>query len=217
MKTSQYVRQLRSIEAADNNVIREWWMFGLRLLRDPEVMAASGASLKHGVAEQLIAAAGKDDRGRPRLSAQKIQRALRCARAYGTESQIRRAATDFDGWYELVDAGFPAYEPEDGEPLADHRTDLERKHDRAHALADLIGEQGALFPVDRFEPSEATLKDLLEYTTEMAELTARFARRDAERREYVEKLIDANDGDLSVTWDAAHERVYGESISDGAA
>lgn len=217
MKTSQYVRQLRSIEAADNNVIREWWMFGLRLLRDSESISSSGASLKHGVAEQLIAAAGKDDQGRPRLSAQKIQRALQCARAYGTESQIHHAVTDFESWRDLVAAGFPVYEPEEGEPLADHRTDLERKHDRAHALADLIGEQGALFPVDRFEPTQATLKDLAEYATEMAELTARFARRDAERREYVEKLIDASNGDLSVTWDAAHERAYGEPMSDGAA
>lgn len=216
MKTTQYVRQLSHIEAADSNLIREWWMFGLRLLRDAEVMSPSGVSLRHGVAERLVAAAGTDSKGRPRLSPQKIQRALRCARIYQTESQIRRAATDFSGWYELVDAGFPAYEAEEGEAPADHRTEAERKRDRARALADVLGEQGALFPLDDFEPTTTTLKELAEYTSEMAELTARFHRRDEQRRTYLESLIVAADGDLSVSWQDAHEHAFGGPV-DGAA
>jgi hypothetical protein len=217
VKTTQYVRQLSHIEAADSNLIREWWMFGLRLLRDPEVMSPSGVSLKHGVAERLISAAGVDSKGRPRLSAQKIQRALRCARLYRTESQIRRAATDFTGWYELVDAGFPPYEAEEGEAPADHRTEAERKRDRARALADVLGEQGSLFPLDDFEPSTTTLKVLAEYAAEMAELTSRFARRDEQRRDYLAQLIEAAGGDLSAAWRDAHERAFGEAVSAGAA
>ncbi|RKN45231.1 hypothetical protein [Micromonospora endolithica] len=207
MKTTQYVRQLKAIEAADNNLIREWWLWGLRLLRDPESISPSGASLRHGVAERLIAAAGKDAKGRPRLSVQKIQRALRCARAYPTESQIRRAATDFDGWYDLVDAGFPPYEAEEGEPPADHRNDAERQRDRARALAELAGDQGALFALSDFEPLTTTLKELTAYAAEMAELTERFAARDRKRQAYLSALIEAAGGDLSMTWQDAHDRL----------
>lgn len=217
MKTSQYIRQLSNIEAADSNLIREWWMFGLRLLRDPDSIAPSGASLKHGVAERLIAAAGNDSKGRPRLSAQKIQRALQCARTYPTETQIRHAVTDFESWRDLVAAGFPPSEAEDGELPADHRTDAERKHDRARALAEVFGDQGTLFPLADFEPVTTTLKELAEYASEMAELTARFHRRDEARREYLGSLVEATAGDLSVTWQDAHFRAFGEPVLDGAA
>lgn len=215
MKTTQYVRQLRNIEAGDANLIREWWMFGLRLLRDPESMSPSGASLRHGVTEQLVAVAGKTTQGKPRLSAQKIQRAIRCARAYPTESQIRRAATDFGGWYDLVDAGFPPYEAEEGEAPADHRTDAERARDRAKALASLSepgGEQGVLFPLDTFEPTMATLKELHEYAEQQEAITARFVAHGQRRRAYLENLTAAVDGDLNATWQTAHERMLAGRI-----
>lgn len=207
MKTSQYVRQLKAIEAADANVIHEWWMFGLRLLRDPESMSPTGMSLRHGETEKLIAAAGLDSKRRPRLSAQKIQRALRCARAYQTESQIRRAATDFNSWSELVDVGFPPYPAEEGEPAADHRTERERDQDHARALVDLVGEQSALFPLRDFEPIVTTLKDLQEYTAQQEELTARFVAHGKKRRDYLNRLIAAAGNDLSVTWREAHDRL----------
>lgn len=207
MKTTQYVRQLRAIEAADANLVHEWWMFGLRLLRDSESMAPSGLSLRHGAAEKLIAAAGKNSKNRPRLSVQKIQRALRCARAYPTESQMRRAATDFGDWYDLVDAAFPPYEAAEGEPLADHRTEAERARDRARALADHIGNQGALFPLADFEPVTTTLKELHEYAEQQEDITARFVAHGQKRREYLDRLTKAADGDLSLTWHDAHERL----------
>jgi hypothetical protein len=174
MKTTQYVRQLKAIEAAEASGIRERWLFGLRFLRDPEVMAPSGKSLRHGAAEKLIAAAGLNSKGKRRLSEQEIQRCIRCARAYPTESQIRRAATDFDSWWDLVDAGFPPYEAPEGEPPADHRTEAERRTDLARALAaagEMNSDQLALFPLDRFEPAVATLKEISDYAADMAELT----------------------------------------------
>ncbi len=207
MKTTQHLRQLKAVEAADTNLIREWWMFGLRLLRDQEIMSPSGLSLRHGETEKLIHAAGRDAKGRPRLSAQKIQRAIRCARTYQTESQIRRAATDFDTWSDLVDAGFPPYPAEEGEPPADHRTDRERDEDHHRALLDLVGDQGALFPLRDFEPVVTTLKDLQEYTAQQEELTARFVAHGKKRRDYLNRLIAAADNDLSVTWQEAHDRL----------
>lgn len=216
MKTAQHLRQLKAVEAADTNLIREWWMFGLRLLNDKDVMTKSGLSLKHGEAEKLIAAAGKDSKGRPRLSVQKIQRALRCARAYPMDSQIRRAATDFSGWYDLVDAGFPPYDAEEGESPADHRTDAERARDRARQLAELTDPQGALFPLSDFEPVTTSLKELQAYADEMAELTARFAERDRQRRAYLDALIEAVDGDLNATWQQAHEALTGDDPIEDA-
>ncbi|MDG4784376.1 hypothetical protein O7626_41055 [Micromonospora sp. WMMD1102] len=206
MKTTQYVRQERAISAADSGGIRERWLWGLRLLRDPEAMS-SEKSLRHGVADQLIAAAGKDARGRNRLGEQEIQRRLRCARAYKTEAEIRAALTDFGTWDELARAGFPAYEAPEGEPPADHRTEAERERDAARALLDLIGEQGALFPASDFEPTTTPLKDLKAYADEMEELTGRFVERDRKRRAYLDSLIAAVDGDLGATWQEAQERL----------
>jgi hypothetical protein len=123
---------------------------------------------------------------------------------------------EFETWRELSDANFPTFEGDPDEPLADHRTDAERKHDRARALADTLGEQGALFPRDSFEPVTTTLKELAEYAAEMAELTERFSRRDESRRLYLESLIEAVDGDMSATWQDAHDRAFEEPVSGGA-
>lgn len=206
MKTTQYVRQEKAISAADTSGIRERWMWGLRLLRDPDAMAST-SSLRHGVAAQLVAAAGKDSRGRNRLGEQEIQRRLRCARAYSTEYEIRAALTDFGTWDELARAGFPAFEVPGGEPLADHRTDSERERDRQRAFESILGEQGALFPLSDFEPSTATLKELVAYADEMEEWTGRYVERDRKRRAYLDELIQAVGDDLSVTWlEAQHRR-----------
>lgn len=82
MKITQYMNAEKIIVGADGSGIRERWKYGLRILRDPEVISQSGASLRHGAAEKLIKAA--EDRGME-VSAQEIQRRLRCARAYPTE------------------------------------------------------------------------------------------------------------------------------------
>lgn len=206
MKTTQYVRQEKAIAAANAGGIRQRWLYGLRLLHDPEAMTESGKSLKHGVTEQLIAAAKAAGL---KLSPREIRYRLQAARVYVTESQIRHACADFEDWSALREANFPAFDADPGEPPADHRTDAERKHDRGRALLDLIGEQGSLFPLDQFEPVTSTLKELQAYAEEMAELTARFAARDEERRSYLDELIAAADDDLSMTWQEAHDRLAG--------
>jgi hypothetical protein len=203
MKTTQYVKQEQAIAAADKGGIRERWLWGLRLRRDPDAMS-SEKSLRHGITDRLIAEAAA--RGL-KLTDQEIQRRLRCARAYKTEAEIREALTHFATWDELARAGFPPFEVDPGEPPADHRTKAERDHDHARALIDLIGDQGTLFPLSAFEPVVTTLKELQEYADEMAELTRRFADRDERRGAYLDRLIKAADGDLSVTWQEAHNRL----------
>jgi hypothetical protein len=204
MKTAQYLQAEKAISAADSGGIRGRWLYGLRLLRDTEKMSKGGGGLKHGVAETLIAAYKK--RGW-KLSHTEIRRRIQCARAYPTEAQISQIMADFKTWTDLQTAGFPPVPIPEGEPLADHRTPEEVRHDRARQLADLADPQGALFPLSRFEPVTTTLKELADYADEQEALTARFAAHDAKRRAYLDDLIEAADGDLSATWQDAHDLI----------
>jgi hypothetical protein len=203
MRTTQYVRQEKAIAAADSGGIRQRWLWGLRLLRDPEAMS-SEKSLRHGITKQLIAASKA---GGIELSEREIQRRIQCARTYKTEAEIRRVTSDFGSWFDLLKADFPAYEVSPDEPPADHRTEVERDHDRARALMDLVGDQGSLFPLRDFEPVTSTLKELQDYTEQQEELTARFVEHGRKRRTYLNSLIAAAGNDLSMIWQEAHNRL----------
>jgi hypothetical protein len=205
MKTTQYIRQEKAIAAADAGGIWQRWIWGLRLLHDPEAMS-SEKSLRHGVTDQLIKAATKAGL---KLSSREIARRLQCARIYPTEGQMFQAIHDFGCWSDLLNAGFPAYEAAVGEPPADYRTVAERAQDRARGLGDLVERQGAAFPLRTFEPIEALLKELQEYAEQQEELTARFLAHGQKRREYLDSLIEAAEGDLSMTWQAAQDRLEG--------
>lgn len=209
MKTTQYIRIERAISAASKSDIRERWIWGLRLLRDADAFAPGSTQLKPGRADELVRASKAAGY---KLTVREIQFRLQCARAYPTESQITNAGSQFEDWSSLRAAGFPPFEAPEGEPPADHRTEAERQRDHARALTDILGEQGTLFPLQDFEPNETPLKVLAAYAEEMAELTARFEKRDRERRAYLDALIEAAGGDLSVTWQSAHERAYGEPV-----
>jgi hypothetical protein len=213
MKTTQYLRIERAISAAATSDIRERWFWGLRLLRDPDAFAPGSSQLKPGRADELIRASRAAGLN---LSEREIRYRIQCARAYPTESQIRHACAEFEDWSSLRAAGFPPFDAEEGELPADHRTDAERQRDHARALTEILGEQGTLFPLADFEPHETPLKDLQAYADEMAELTARFRRRDEERQAYLAQLIDAAGGDLSTTWQDAHMRAFGERIAEAA-
>lgn len=204
MKTTQYVRQEKAIAAADKGGIRERWLWGLRLLRDPDAFSPGSSQLKPGRADELVEAhkaAGF------KLSERELRYRLQAARAYPTEAEILQAIAEFDTWSALIQANFPGFGAPPNEPPADHRTDAERKRDHARAALDLIGQQGTLFPLDQFEPVDTTLKQLQDYTQQMEDLTARFAARDAERRAYLESLIRAADNDLSLSWRDAQDRL----------
>jgi len=206
VKTSQYVRQEKAIASADAGGMRERWLWGLRLLRDPDAFTPGSTQLKPGRAEELVAASKAVGRG---LSEREIRRRLQCARTYPTEAEFGHAVAEFSTWRELAAANFPTYSAPDGEPLADYRTDAERQRDRARAFEDIFGEQGSLFPLSDFEPTTTTLKELVAYADEMEEWTGRYVTRDRKRREYVDALVLAADDDLSVTWLEAQRRRNG--------
>jgi hypothetical protein len=200
-----------NIVGADGNGIRQRWLYGLRILRDPQVIAPSGKSLRHGAADKLVTAA--EARGL-QLSELEIRRRVQCARAYPHESQIDQALIDFKTWYDLMMAGFPPYEAEPDEPPADPRTTEERNRARGQLLLLEVGEQGRLFPLNEFEPSEATLKDLIDYADEQDRITEAFAERGRKRRDYIETLMEAVNDDVSQTWLDAHKAAYGNEPGD---
>lgn len=208
MRTAQYTRAERSIAAADTSGIRERWLYGLRLLADTDKIAPGGG-LKHDVAAKLVAEA--TSRGL-KLNEREIRRRLQCARAYPTETQIGRACDQFETWRDLYNAAFPAIERPPGEPNADYRTPAEKRRSAARRLAEMVGDQGTLFPLEQFEPDEATLKDLAAYAEEQAELTTRFVEHDRKRSEYLAALVDAANDDLSMTWQAAHRLAFGGDV-----
>jgi len=200
MRASEYVRQEKKIAATDTNGIRERWMWGLRILRDPERMAASGLSLRHGVAEKLIAAAAIAS---IKLSEREIQRRIQCARTYKTETEIRQALADFKTWWDLSQANFPEYQWPEDEPHADHRTEGERLDDHAAAAEEAFGSQPVfdgmeLFP--KLDPATATLKDLFDDCDKYDEQTASFARHGQKKRDHANRLLDAANNDASTTW-----------------
>jgi hypothetical protein len=211
MKTTQYIRQEKAISVADSGSIRERWLWGLRLLRDPEAFAPGSSQLKPGRADELVAAA---EAAGLKLTIREIQFRLQCARTYSTEAQITNLSSQFESWTELRRAGFPPIPVSPDEPSADHRTQAERDHDHARALIDLIGEQGSLFPLRDFEPVTTTLKELVAYAEQQEELTARFVEHGRKRREYLNSLIEAADGDLGATWQEAHDRLAGDPETD---
>jgi hypothetical protein len=210
MKVTQYMRAERDVLAADGGGIRARWLYGLRLLADRELIA-DGGGLKHGVAAKLVAEA--KSRGMA-LSEREIRYRMQAARTYPCESQIGNAVADFRAWRELISAGFPAYEPLPGEAPADYRTSEERRHEAARRLADLVGAQGALFPLDEYEPAAATLKDLHEYADRQDRITAGFVATGERRREYLSALVVAVDDDLSVTWAEAHRLAFGDTAPE---
>lgn len=210
MRTIQYLRQEKAIASADAGSIRGRWLWGLRLLRDPDAFAPGSTQLKPGRGDELVRAA---DAAGFSLTPREIQYRLRCARAYPTEAEIANACSEFLDWSSLRSAGFPPFEVPDNEPPADHRTDAERAHDHRRALLELVGEQGSLFPLA--EPTAATLKELADYTDQQDELTARFVEHGRKRRAYLDALIAAADGDLSVTWSDAHERGIASGVITG--
>lgn len=221
MKLGQYTRQEQKIAAADGSGIRQRWLWGLRLLRDPQAMSTgdSGPRLKHGITAAMVEAAR--ERG-IKLSAREIRYRIQCARAYPKESQLGSAAAEFATWRDLCDAGFPPFDPdEEGEPEADHRTDAERAEAARAEYARLLdGGDGKLeihlahFPAGKFDPNQTTLKDLVAYADDMERMTASFQESDKRRREYIDEMREAVDDDLSATWADAHKAAYGTEEVD---
>ena len=203
MKTAQYTTREAQIITTDGAGIRQRWLWGLRLLHDPDAFTPGSSQLRPGVREALIQAAAK--RGL-KLSDSEIGYRLQCARAYLTEAEFATAVANFLDWTSLRQAGFPPAQPEipDASP-ADWRTDAERTHDRNRAWVDATSGMDAMFPLRDFEPVETTLADLEAFMKQQLEINENFAATYAKRRAYLDDLEVAVDGDLTATWEQAQQ------------
>ncbi len=204
MRYARYLRMEGYIAASDSGGIVERWRFGRRLLEDDTATTPQG-NLKHGVMDRLITHA--TTRGY-KITDREIRYRLACAKAYETEAEIGTACSDFETWSDLRAAGFPPVEkPADAEPY-DPRDADERERDLGRRLLRGERQDGFDSVSADFWPAEAygalsTLAELAKYAEEMRDLTERFRKRDDERAEHLQKLINAVNGDMSATWEDA--------------
>jgi hypothetical protein len=203
MKIAQYTTREAQIVSADSAGIRQRWMWGLRLLNDPAAFGQGSSQLRPGFAEALTKAAAK--RG-IKLSEREIRRRLQCARAYRTEAEFGQMLAEFQTWNDLHNANFPAVEAAPDQP-ADWRTESERTRDRNRAWLDITNGMDAMFPLSQFEPVETTLADLELFMKEQQEINDSFAATYDKRRQYLDCLEAAAEGDLSMTWQEAQDRL----------
>jgi hypothetical protein len=200
VKLAQYTVREAGIISADSDGIRKRWMWGLRLLHDPDAFAPGSTQLRPGVADDLIKSAAKRD---IKLSEREIRYRLQCARAYPTEAEFGTAVLNFPDWTSLREAGFPAFEVPADEPPADWRTDAERTRDRNRAWLDATNGMDAMFPLSDFEPVETTLGDLEDFMKQQLQINENYAATYDKRRAYLDDLESAVGGDLSATWEQA--------------
>jgi hypothetical protein len=177
-KPTPLLRLEKKISASDRGGILERWRYGRTLLADPKLTTTAG-HLRHGVTELLINAATAAGL---KLSEREIRRRLQCARTYSTDAEIGRAAADFEGWTALADAGFP--------PLAD----------QAEGVKPTLA--------DQHTPATTPwqLATLADYLGDRERWTAAHSRKNAQLRAHLDELINACDGDLTVTYQVAINR-----------
>jgi hypothetical protein len=109
-----YKKLQSTIAKGDGRSIESRWAYGRAILDDPKKISSSGKSLRHGALEALIADAKSVGSV---ISEREIQRRLQCARAYKSINQIRRLPSDLGTWDALCEAGFPAVEIDEEDPI----------------------------------------------------------------------------------------------------
>lgn len=208
MRHYKYKKLERTIAASDGRAIYERWRYGRQLLCDETVITTAG-NLRHGVLDRLIAAAKSAGFT---LSEREIQYRLKCARAYQTEAEIRRASADFRYWWDLIKAGFPPVEkPEEGtaeaEPYDPRWTD-ERIRDNDRALRTAREERLQLL-LPGFHRM-MTLEESEKRNNERRDLATRMAAEADEFQVEFDDALDAVDGDRAATWDEALSILEGD-------
>jgi hypothetical protein len=199
-----YRRLERTIATADTGVIRARWEYGRRLLCDRAATTPDG-DLLAGVLAGLIEAARKAGE---KLTEEEIRRRIQLGATYPCDSQITEICARYDSWEALRAGEFPAVAPADGDEPHDPRTAIEKARSVEKQLA--FGEPADpsqltlfdYFPPERFD-EHTTLAELAKYADESAEWTARHARKDEARAEYLKRLINAAGGNLAATWEQA--------------
>lgn len=199
-----YGRLERGIGAADTGSIRQRWEYGRRLIVDRTKTTANG-NLRNDVLDRLVAAGRQY--GTRKFGRREIQHRLQSARTYPSEAHIAQVLAQYENWWQLIKAGFPAVQltlDADPQPF-DPRTSEERARDMGEAIDLIAGKPGGQLELfDYFKETAAdelsTIAELRKYADEMSEWTQRQARRDRDRIAYVNRLSAAVGGDETKTW-----------------
>jgi hypothetical protein len=202
-----YGRLEKGIAAADVGSIRQRWEYGRRLLVD-RAMTTEGGNFKNGVLDRLIIAAKRQ--GVKNINRRELQYRRTAADAYPTEAHITQIHAQYESWWEVIRAGFPAVQlplDADTEPF-DPRTAEEKARDLGVTPEGLAEEEAGQLALFSYFPAElfdelSTLGELEKHAEEMTEWTARRARKDRERAEYVRRLLAAVNGNRNATWGEA--------------
>jgi hypothetical protein len=214
MKFAEYGRIERAISASGHGTIVERWRYGRRLCCDPKMTTPAG-NFKHGALEKLIRASGG------KISERELRYRLECGRTYPKLSQIGRASADFDHWWNLIKAGFPAYagDPDElpfnpletKELIKQHETQEERfREDGQYEGGGIFPRddcEGALIPRDTF-PGTTPMHEIDRWASENLELMSRGLDRAHKIRRYADSLIKAVNGDLQLSLDEAERRLH---------
>lgn len=198
-----YGRLEKAIAAADAGSIRQRWEYGRRLLVDHSKTTESG-NLKNAVIDKLLIAAKRQ--GIKNVNRREIQYRLQAARAYPSEAAIAQMYAQFENWWDVIRAGFPAVQlplDADTEPF-DPRTPEEKARDAGQAF-DRAAEKAAgqlelfdHFKADAFDEL-STIAELRKHAVEMRDWTERQLKADDRRIAYVDRMSVAVDGDESKT------------------
>lgn len=222
MRLGEYGRIERDISAAENGTIWHRWRYGRRLMCDMEITTPNG-NFRHGVIEKIVRASGG------KLTERELRARRQCGKAYPMRSQIRQALTDFETWNQLLDASFPPYESEEDElpynPLLteeiikQHETGTGRiGEDSQYEGGGIVpredceerGEEpgGAIIPRDTFGDT-TPLSELVRWAEQERELARRFNARVDRLCYYIDSLVKAANGDLTMTLGEAEGRLHG--------
>lgn len=199
MSRPNYPKLSQAPARDDRHSIEHRWRHGRAILTDPEMMSASGKSLKHGAMDKLIAiakAAGV------KLSEREIQWRIQCARAYKTINEIRRSTSDFADWTALVEAGFPVtYIDESVDEIDDIETvgasDESPTEWDQDPLFDIPGFKAVVKVRGRkVDLSDLTVREAVDYRDMCHEMHANFGRTVAQVESSVEVMLRGCGGDL---------------------
>jgi hypothetical protein len=174
MSRSPLLRLERHIAAGERGGIMDRWEYGREVLK----AKAGRRQLPHGMIADLVKMAASVG---TEISEQEIQRRIRCATVYDSEAKVRQALTEFGSWSALVNAGFPAVEVDEIRSAAAEFDDPEDDEPEYEQLTLIPGAPEVLRIRGRsVKLDEATLAEFRAYCEQSAEITANFAKRDAQ-------------------------------------
>jgi hypothetical protein len=209
-KQSVYLKLETRIAADERGGIMHRWNYGRELLK----AKAGRKQLPHGMITDLIADALRSGF---KISEQEIQRRIRLATVYDTETKVRQALTDFGSWSAIINVGFPSVEIDESDDQVDAIEEVGLATDAATG-----DEQDPLFEIPGFKPvlkingrkvdlTDLTVRQAVDYRDMCRDMHANFGRTVAQVETSVDRMVTGAEGDLDANAVEAWKRAGGES------